>query len=188
MPRPKHPTLELARWYITRFEDDEAFADRALSKLFAIYPNNNQREDILLKVAALNSLYHTNVFAVDKMAKHIFGLLIDSKLENCSIDVVNEIAFLEIDGKTRRHYSFATKYCSWHKPEIYPIYDRYLEQLLWAYQKADRFASFERPELQNYATYKSVVENFRTHYGLSEFGFKRLDEFLWLYGKEYFGD
>lgn len=186
MLRPKRPTPKMVNEYVQEFEAEEYVADRALSKLFATFPANDQRDDILLKVTALNSLYYTNIFAVGQVAEHIFGLKIDPKLKSHSLEVVNEIAVLSIKGKARRNYSFATKYCSWHAPETYPIYDSYVERLLWAYQSTDAFASFKRADMQDYPKYKNIIENFQEHYGLSEYGFKRLDEFLWLYGKECF--
>ena len=51
-------------------------------------------------------------------------------------------------GKTRNHYSFASKYCSHHFPEDYPIFDSYVEKMLRFYAKADQFASFKPAELR----------------------------------------
>lgn len=38
-------------------------------------------------------------------------------------DLIEKIANVEIGGKRRRNYSFATKYCNFHRPNVYPIYD-----------------------------------------------------------------
>jgi hypothetical protein len=184
----RKPTPSLVTSYVTRFERNTLFAvtDGAISKLFQTFPHNCFIEDVLLKVTALNSLYSTHIYAVYDVADRICELGIDSKLEQKSLDVVDQIASIEIRGKKRRKYSFASKYCSWHVPDAYPIYDRFVEQLIWAYQKSDGFAQVRRADLQDYPRYKETVETFRNHYGLTDFSFKQLDKFLWLYGKEVF--
>jgi len=91
-----------------------------------------------------------------------------------------------VRGRIRRNYSFATKYYSWHAPHIYPIYDSFVDQLLWAYQKQEKFAAFKREELLVYTRYREILDKFLEHYALKQFGYKDLDKFLWLYGREVF--
>jgi len=170
------PTANLVISYQKQFEQGEyAITDKAISKLFQTFPRNDRVEEVLLKVTALNGLYYTNILATYEVAKRICELKIDSQLEQESPELVDTIAPLSIRGKTRRNYSFASKYCSWHVPDAYPIYDSFVEQLIWAYY-----------DLQSYPRYKEVVEAFRNHYRLTRFNFKELDKFLWLYGKEVF--
>lgn len=140
---------------------------------------------MLLKVATLNSLYNTNIYAVYTVAEHIRQLNIDLKLENHSLDLVNEIATVTIRDKTRRNYSFASKYCSWHLPEIYPIYDSIVEQMIWIYQKSNQFTHFYRYELRDYARYWEIMTLFRGFFGLDQFTFKQIDKFLWSYGRDF---
>lgn len=143
---------------------------------------------MLVKVAAINSLYNTNIYATFEMAKHIYDLRIDSDLEACSLDLVDKIAYIVIKGKTWRFYSFATKYCSWHMPNAYPIYNSVVEQMLVWYQKREPFAAdFVRGNFREYPRLKYAVEQFRDRYGLSQFNFKQLDKFLWMYGQELIG-
>jgi len=137
-----------------------------------------------MEVVLLNGLYNTNVFAVMDMASHIRALRVDRDLTAGSPELVDRIARLTIRGKTRRHYSFATKYCSWHRPDEYPIYDSLVEKLLWAYWREHRFAQFSRPDLQEYPKYKEAVAAFRRHFGLAQVSFKQLDKFLWFTSKD----
>ncbi len=183
------PTPGLVESYIRRFDQQEslAAAERALRKLFRACPENREIEEVWIKVAAINSLYYTNIFATFDMAKHICELDTDAQINRQSADLVNEIATVTINGKTRRFYSFASKYCSWHAPDAYPIYDSYVERLIWAYAIQQRFDQFERADLQDYPKYRNVIDSFREHYGLELFDFKSLDKFLWSYGKELFG-
>lgn len=156
-------------------------------KLFKLLPYNIDLEDVLLKLSVINDLYSTNIFATFKMAKHIRDLNIDKDLASGSEELVSRIANFKNRGKTRRFFSFATKYCSWHKADDYPISDTFVERLIIGYRNRDHFAQFKNADLRNYPKFKHILMAFRQHFGLLEFGFKELDKFLWLYGKKKFG-
>ena len=52
---------------------------------------------------------------------------------------MNDIARVNINGKDRNLYSFATKYCSHHNFNDYPIYDEYVAKVLLHFQRKDKF-------------------------------------------------
>jgi len=180
------PTSRLVSEAVSRFDIDPRYgaSGRALSRVFSHHPNNDVLEDVLIKVVLLNGLYNTNVLAITDMALHIQGLRIDPELARASPDLIDKIATLEIRGKSRRHYSFATKYCSWHRPAEYPIYDSLVERLLWAYRTQHPFAEFARPDLQDYSSYMAILTKFRAYFKLEEVSFKELDKFLWFTSKD----
>ena len=183
LPLPTSAAVEDA---IARFDQDARYgpADRVLAPVFAGHPKNTRYEDVLLKVALLNALYNTNIFAFWQMATHILHMGLDDALERGEVAIVERIAVLTIGGKARRHYSFATKYCSWHRPDEYPIYDSLVERALWGYRKVHAFAEFRRQEMQGFVGFKGIVSAFRRHFGLDDFTFKELDKFLWFTGRE----
>jgi hypothetical protein len=180
------PSVEIVQSYISKFNNDQELTvvEDVLAELFGKYPDNQIFRDILIKATTLNSLYNTNIYAIVKMAKHILNKNIDAKLQDGSPELVGEIAHIEIDGKIRNNYSFASKYCHWQQPEKYPIYDSYVDNLLWRYRKQDKFIAFTQAELRQYPRYKQIIEDFKNHYGISQFKFRDLDKFLWGYGKE----
>ena len=53
-------------------------------------------------------------------------LNIDERLSKHDDTLVNDIANIEINGKNKYFYSFASKYCSHHNSRYFPIYDRYV--------------------------------------------------------------
>ena len=79
---------------------------------FALCPENTDMSDILLKVAALNDFYSTNIFSVYPVAKHILSLGIDERLKVGDVTLVSDIQKVNINGVGKNFYSFATKYCS----------------------------------------------------------------------------
>jgi hypothetical protein len=180
------PTPTLIQASITQFqsESDCVASDAAITLLVNTFPDNRVIGQVLLKVAAINQLYNAGVYtrAVYAVAKLICELDVDAKLNKGSLELVDEIAHTEITGENHR-YVFATKYCHWHRPDDYPIYDDVVSDLLWKYQKADGFGQFRRGELdsEDYPKYKDIIEQFKTHYKLTTFSFRQLDKFLWRY-------
>ncbi len=191
MDRPQPPTPALVRQYVRKFDDGrDGLIDKALLDLFRAFPENTRFEHILFKVLGLNALDSTGVVEVNPAARHILSLGIDARLAFCDPELVDEIALTPVKaGKSKRFYAFATKYCSWHVPEGYPIFDDVVARLIVEYQRIDQFADFfwQNEIARDYLKFKRTVEAFRDHYGLMEFSFKELDKFLWRYSKEYFG-
>lgn len=168
--------------------------EEALDDLFLkTYPRNNDIKQVIIKVSALNDFYSTNIFKVYPVAKNIIDLNIDERLEKNDITLVNDIANVKVleqtensDEKYINFYSFATKYCSRHKPTEYPIFDSYVEKLLQYFRNAEQTISFRNEELKDYKRYKEILLDFRKIYGLEAFNLKQIDKYLWQLGKEKF--
>lgn len=162
--------------------------ENSLRKLFSkTYPLNNNLDDVLIKVCSLNDFYSTNIFSPFTVAKHIVALKIDDSLLKDDLAIVNKIADVKMNGgKNINFYSFATKYCSHHKPTVYPIYDSFVEKMLMYCKRKDNFYNFSKNDLRSYAIYKDILMNFRKYYGLNSFDLKQIDKYLWQAGKKYF--
>jgi hypothetical protein len=185
---PKPSPVEVGK-YLKNWEKLENYVlqESSLRKLYTkTYPLNNDLDDVLIKVCALNDFYSTNIFSPFTVAKHIVALKIDALLERDDLEIVDKIAEVKMNGgKTKNFFSFATKYCSHHKPKIYPIYDSYVEKML-LYFKEDNFSDFSKDSLRSFPLYKKILMDFRKFYGLEDFDLKQIDQYLWLAGKEYF--
>ncbi len=180
------PTKELVEMFGKQWEQIGPAEEDAIRELLKIFPDNRDYTGVLIKSTIINTLYSTQIRAIVIVAKHIFGLNIDIGLKQGDPQIVEQIARVTIKGKERRNYAFATKYCSFHNPDHYPIYDSYVDKLLRAYQKEDRFSS-ETFDLKEYRRFKEVLKDFQNFYGLGDLNAKELDKFLWSYGKEVFG-
>ncbi len=161
--------------------------EKGLDRLFGVLcPMNEDIEGIILKCASLNNIYNTNIYDIHSMARHILELHIDERLTRTDLTLVNDIANVEIGGKHRFFYSFATKYCSRHRPLSYAIYDSYVEKVLAEIQSRDHFSAFTVLDLRNYSTFMKVVYDFQKCYGLEQCSLKQLDQYLWQLGKKYY--
>lgn len=175
--------------YLKKWDSLENYVlqESALDKLFfKTYPNNNDINDILIKASSLNDFYSTNIFSIFSVAKHIMNLNIDDRLKKNDATLVNDIARVKINGKEKNFYSFATKYCSHHKPVEYPIYDSYVEKILVFFNKKDSFAKFKKEDLKNYEKFKEVLIEFKKFYRIDKYNLKDIDRYIWQLGKEYF--
>lgn len=162
--------------------------ESALEKLFCrTYPKNTEMDDVLIKVSSLNDFYSTKIYATNAVAKHIVQLNIDERLESEDMTLVNDIAKAEMEnGNMKNFYSFATKYCSHHKPLAFPIYDSYVDKVLRYFRDRDNFYHFKNKELKEYSVFKEILIQFRKFYGLEDYSLKEIDKYLWLLGKEKF--
>src|SRR6266704_2465001 len=183
---PAMPTENLVKKYLTRFERDPRYApaDEGLTQLLAAFPKNSELGHVAVKASAINALYSTGILAIYQVAVHVHRLDIDAELAQHSTAVVDKIADAKFGNKRRKLFSFASKYCSWHDRDNYPIYDRFVDALLRAYRRKDKFMSFKNADLRHYESFKNIVSGFREHYRLQRFSFKKLDKFVWLYGRE----
>ena len=188
IPQKYLPTEDEVKKYLTIWNNkgESRDNDNALYKLFQeICPENKDIRDVLIKCSALNEFYSTNVYYIHEVALHILKQQnIDERLKKGDPTLVDQIA--DVKSVNRKYYSFATKYCSFHYPYLYPIYDNFVENVLWEFKKRDGFSDFKRGELRNYERYKEIIDDFRNHYGLSDFTYKELDMYLWQLGKQFY--
>jgi len=186
----KKPTKDLVRNYIDKFTNPPKekfkhypYQEKAVIKLKEEFPNNIELVEILLKVGILNSFYSTSIFKPFAVAQRILDLNIDKRLKQGDPSLIKEIASNTISGKKKNFYSFATKYCSMHNPEAYPIYDSYIEWLLLLYKKQYGFSDFKREDLKKYEKFIEIIKEFQKFFNLN-FSPKEIDQFLWMYAKE----
>lgn len=186
IPRPSINQIEkyLKKW--TTLED-HSLQEKALDKLFFdLCPKNENISDILLKSSTLNDFYSTNIFKIYPLARHILSLNIDSRLNAGDVNLVKDIQYVQYDKGFKNFYSFATKYCSHHKPLEYPIYDSYVDLVLRHFRKSDQFSNFVDSDLKDYPKFKNILLDFQSFYGLNDYNLKQIDQYLWLLGKDYY--
>jgi hypothetical protein len=156
-------------------------ADQAIAKLVRLLPSNGKLDEVLLKVVAINVLYATRIYSAFRMAEHIARIdELDKLLAEGSIAAVDKIRTGHgIRRKLSRadidFYSFATKYCSFHNGDSYPLFDDIVSTLLKDLVPGRR-------NLRNYAIFKETIDQMRKDYSISFGNYKELDMGLWVYG------
>lgn len=189
LPRMRTPSSDLIEEYWSKYRADPKYSpdDSAVQLAFKTFPDNLSLAQVRLKVSILNDVYSTGIYGTLAVARHICDMRIDRRLRQHDPKLVNDIANVPVNGKTRRCYSFASKYCSIHQPDGYAIFDSFVEQILLAYKQRDGFLEFNRKDLRQYPTFMAIIDDFRSAYEIESVSLRKLDKFLWLYGKKCFG-
>lgn len=183
------PNNEEVKKYLDIWDGLDNYVDQesSLDQLFfELLPDNKRIEDVLIKASTLNDFYSTNIFAIHDMATHILELDIDNRLKSGDLSLVSDIGNIVINGKEKFFYSFASKYCSHHNPDVFPIYDGYVVKILMHFKRKDGFEKFKKDDLKDYVRFKEILIAFKNHYGIDKYGLKDLDRYLWQLGKRYY--
>ena len=173
---------ERERASLQNYVDQEAALERLFNDLC---PKNKDLEDILIKCSTLNDFYSTYIYNVYAVGLHYKTIEIDKRLEKEDLTLVDELAHVPVgDDKEMRFYSFATKYCSHHRPDTYPIYDSFVDNMLRYFRNRDRFYEFSNDDLKVYKKFKEIINEFKSFYFEDDFSLLQIDNYLWLLGKE----
>jgi hypothetical protein len=179
------PSAERVKAACEKYDREYELIERSLEELVRQYPHNTDPRHILLKVVAVNALEHTHIFAIDAVARHIHADIenIDKAMASGSPEVINQIAKVAIQGKKYNLYSFATKYCSLHNPQAYPVYDLRVDHYLCRLQAQHPFTAFHHAELCDYGKFVAIMTAFRDFHRLGAFSFKEIGKFIHLQGE-----
>lgn len=149
----------------------------ALRFLFEKYPQNNDLQTILLKVSVLNDFYSTRVRDTHAVAKVIYEMDIDKKLKIGDVKLVKEIIKKTSESKDNRdEYSFASKYCSFHNSDCFPIFDSRNEIVLTYYKDKINTDNFN---IEDYQQYIKIFDAYKSAFHLQNFSYKEIDRFNW---------
>jgi hypothetical protein len=165
-------------------------ADQAIKKMLAVFPSNSYLPDVIAKVGLIKTLYATPIYDVFGIAERICAYReFDSLIANGDPKAVEVIRHghqikNRSTGKEWDFYSFATKYCSFHNPALYPIYDNMVAGLLLELNHEHAWdAAMRRRDLQDYPSYRRLVDAVASFSGLSSASYKDLDKGLRILAK-----
>ena len=157
-------------------------------------------EEILAKASIINDLYSTSVLDILSVAKHICSVANTSGLidehGNAQLSAIQDMATVSHGGKTIHHISFASKFASFFRPDLFPIYDSLVAEVFCRLKRKGFFksnTSFTKNDLKSeYSTYKAVYDEFiglsgmnKLRIGASKLTYKDVDDYLWTSRKVY---
>jgi hypothetical protein len=102
------------------------------------------------------------------------------------ISLIDEIAYYKSQRKekVRINYSFATKFCHCHHPNLFPINDKFVRNSLFEFNKYHQFSKFTKRSLSDYQTFKNVLHDFKTFVKGDKLDYVTIDRFLWALGRD----
>jgi len=92
-----------------KFDEENGPIEWVLTQLFQKFPKNIDFGEVVVKTKVLNILYSTQIRAVNKVAKHICSLEIDTELKAGKVEIVDQIANVQLEDKTI-HFPWRTRF------------------------------------------------------------------------------
>lgn len=154
-----------------------------ISHEFERFKKNTDMRELAYKIELVNKLFNCNL-RVNKgsVAEELIKIKIDTQINSVDpVVLVNKIADLLKKKFKRRHLVFASKYCHFHQPKRFPMYDNFARRGL-SHLFGKKFKEYEK----NYGKFKIDLDKILLAIE-SKFGwqsnYKELDEYLWIYGQ-----
>lgn len=170
--------------YLDIFESQEMYFvnDNRNLELFAKNPSNKTEEDIRIKTSAINDdLEIRQLPDINDMIAHILKLNIDDRLQRGDLSLVEDIANITVNDKSYHFLHFASVYCNYHRPDVYPVYS---EQHLGFYRKyiITNNLNLDPDKLNTYSVFSAALDDFLTRLGLKgKMNYLHIRKFGWLY-------
>lgn len=169
--------------YLGLFKDQEMYFvnDIRCIELFSKTPGNSRKEDVLMKVSALNDTDVRTPSLEEEMINHIIKLNIDDRLKQNDLKVVEDIA--SIPGQSHQLLHFASVYCNYHKPDVFPIYSEQYHDFYKKYIGEYRL-SLDAEKINTYPVFSKALNDLVERLGLTgKMNYLQLRKFAWLYAE-----
>lgn len=149
---------------------------------FAKNPKNDSLDEIRLKISAINNHEINDHYATEAMVEHILNLNIDNRLDANDLSLVEDIANIKVQGKQLRLLNFASIYCNYHKPDVYPIYGGGQHREVAKRYIKEHKLNVNPDELDRYLVMKEVLDDIIKRYlGDKDVNYFEARKFGWLY-------
>ena len=194
------------------FDENEKYKEFVLKALFDKYKWNISYYEILIKVTTLNTLYSAGLnnsegkktIDVVTMARHILlepnfdsWLTSDDEKDNYkAYDYIASGVSAIRDGHYNKCKAFASKYCHWHRPEVFPIMDSRAKSNLYNFidindisdAKVNGWDKIKKDDFSDYNLFWEVFKEFKKYInekliGEEKYSIKDIDKLLWQYGR-----
>lgn len=174
---------ESLKKYLAIFVDQEMYfvSDVRNIELFEKTPLNTNADDIRTKISAINDDEIRKLTLMEDMVTHILNLKIDERLKQGDLNLVEKIASITAHGKSYHLMHFASVYCNYHKPDVYPIYSE--QNFAFYRQYIKTFALPLDPEkLNSYQVFSAALNDLLTRTNLKgKMNYLHVRKFGWLY-------
>jgi len=152
-----------------------------LLEVFNKYKNNKDIQIIGFKIELIDKLYYCNLRQdIREIARELLTYDIDLKLDKTAPEsLVKKIAEIQISTKRKNYkpvgYVFASKYCHFHRPYRFPIFDSFA-------RKGLSNLTEKKYKPNEYSQFKNDLDKIRESMDF-DVSYAIMDTFLWLYGQ-----
>lgn len=182
--------------------------DEFLDELFLKQEYKKNESDIFIRVKILDSFYSTNLKeGTDDMVhniKYIKNFI--KRIKKGDLSLINDISNVKSnrhktknskelkDSKDKRDSknstSFASKYCNRYNDKKFPIYDKYVRQMLVLINKVTNFndGKLTLSQISDYKEYCKIIDKFIERFNKlnrdQTMDYKLFDRYIWTWAKE----
>ncbi|MBL7857575.1 MAG: hypothetical protein JNM57_07790 [Cyclobacteriaceae bacterium] len=176
---------EVLKKYLNIFAGQEMYFvnDTRNLELFKKNPGNTNAEDVRTKISAINDTELMRLSIMEEMIQHILKLSIDDRLQRGDLTLVDDIANITLKGEKLYLVHFASVYCNFHKPDLFPIYSEQHLDFYRLYIKENNLP-LDPEKMNTYATFSQALQLLVERLGLSgKMNYLQLRKFGWLYAE-----
>lgn len=171
--------------YLDIFANQEMYFvnDLRNMELFQKIPLNTNAEDIQTKLSAINDSDIRHNAIMDDVIAHILNLNIDERIEKNDLTVVEDIAHINAKGQSFNLLHFASVYCNFHKPEVFPVYS---EQHIDFYRRyiTENKLPLDPEKINTYDVFSKALNDLVERLGITgKMNYLQLRKFGWLYAE-----
>lgn len=171
--------------YLDIFSNQEMYFVNDLKNLdvFKKYPLNTNADDIRIKLSSINDMDIINNTLLEDVITHISDLEIDERIKRGDRSVVNDIAAITAKGKSFYLLHFASVYCNFHRPDIFPIYSEQHIEFYKHYIKENKLP-LDPEKINTYEVFSKALDDLVQRWGLTgKMNYLHLRKFGWLYAE-----
>jgi hypothetical protein len=172
--------------YLDLFSNQETYFlnDQRTLELFEKNPGNTTEDDIRMKVSSINDEEFRLHVNPDEMVKHILQLNIDERLTQGDLSLVEAIANVSTDGKKHNLLHFASAYCNFHQPFLFPIYSEQHFDFYRQYIKNINLP-LDADKLNTYPVFCAALNDLVERLGVKgKMNYLQIRKFGWLYAEK----
>ena len=171
--------------YLDIFASQEMYFVNDLKnlELFQKTPGNTDAEDVRTKVSAINDKEVGSLGILENVVDRIHKLDIDERLKKNDLGLVEDIAKVDVGAQQHNLMHFASVYCNFHKPDVYPIFS---EQYLSFYQRyiTEYKLPLDPEKINTYEVFTKALNDLVGRLGLAgKMNYLHLRKFAWLYAE-----
>jgi hypothetical protein len=171
--------------YLEIFADQEMYFvnDTKTLENFRLNPENTEADIIRMKVGLVNDRDMKLAINPEDMVRHIMRLNFDSRINSEDLALVNDIA--NIRGETESVLlHFASAYCNFHRPDVFPIYSAQFLEFYREYIKHYQLP-LDSAKLDTYSVFCAALTDLINRLELPDkMNYLQLRKFAWLYAEK----
>ena len=171
--------------YLDVFSDQEMYFvnDIRNLELFKENPTNRSADEVRMKLSAVNDndLNVNNI--TEEMIVHILKLKIDTRLQKGDLSLVEDIGKLNARGQSFTLLHFASVYCNFHHPGVFPIYSEQYHDFYKRYIKENNLP-LDPEKISSYEVFLKALIDFVERWKLKgKMDYLHIRKFAWLYAE-----